>query len=207
MDPPKAQRYLRVDGEDIEPREDAGPGPFPKAPKVSRREAAWRMLTVKERAALRRAVSVDAGALAFALDKAVNNTSLVLLMRYRGTTFLFPGDAQWGSWESWMSREDAPELLDDVDVIKVSHHGSHNGTPRDAVKNLSNFYALASTQSKPWKSIPRLPLLKALAKNHGVIVRSDWIPVKGSRRVKAPWKRLPSGLSRGDFWFDLHVMS
>ena len=205
MNPPKDQRYLRVDGDEIARGGLETLRPFPRAATVGRKDPAWSMLTDREREELREAASVDAGALAFALDKAINNTSLVLLLRHRGRTLLFPGDAQWGSWESWLAREDATDLLDDIDVIKVSHHGSHNGTPRSAVERLSGFYALASTQSKPWKSIPRLPLLDALAARSGTIVRSDYLPVKGSKGVKPPWKSLPANVTRGDFWFDLHL--
>ncbi|MGE5503309.1 MAG: MBL fold metallo-hydrolase, partial [Actinomycetota bacterium] len=44
--------------------------------------------------------------LAFRLEKKKNNTSLVLLLEFAGHRLLFPGDAQYGSWDSWRNRPD-----------------------------------------------------------------------------------------------------
>lgn len=70
-----------------------------------------------------------------------NNTSVVLLLEWRGRRLLFPGDAEWertepeegvrnGSWEV-MIEEDKKygHLRQPLDFLKVSHHGSANGTP------------------------------------------------------------------------------
>ncbi len=83
-------------------------------------------------------------ALAFVLKdgELVNNTSLVLLLEWRGRRLLFTGDAQCrftrkgeftagksnGSWNAmWATHR---ELLDQpLDYLKVGHHGSHNATP------------------------------------------------------------------------------
>ena len=83
-------------------------------------------------------------ALAFILKdgELVNNTSLVLLLEWRGKRLLFTGDAQCkfardgeftegrinGSWNTMWARHRA--LLDQpLDYLKVGHHGSHNATP------------------------------------------------------------------------------
>jgi hypothetical protein len=65
-----------------------------------------------------------------ALDKALNNTSLILLMRVGKKSLLFPGDAQIENWAYALSRPDYREMLKDVDVYKVGHHGSLNATPK-----------------------------------------------------------------------------
>jgi hypothetical protein len=68
------------------------------------------------------------------VDDALNNTSLILLVDVGELRMLFPGDAQIENW-SW-SLKHAPnadeicELLRDVDLYKVGHHGSRNATPR-----------------------------------------------------------------------------
>lgn len=68
------------------------------------------------------------------LDSQMNNTSVILLFEVFGKKLLFPGDAQLENWS--YALEDAPdsaevrELLADVDVYKVGHHGSLNATPR-----------------------------------------------------------------------------
>jgi beta-lactamase superfamily II metal-dependent hydrolase len=60
-----------------------------------------------------------------AIDRAANNTSVVFAIEWRGRRLLFAGDAELGSWR--MMRDKA--VLVPVDFLKVSHHGSHNGTP------------------------------------------------------------------------------
>ena len=81
--------------------------------------------------------------LAFAqMDDALkNNTSVVLFLEWRGRRLLFTGDAEWdGSGverdrrnSTWDVMLEIPEveqiLLQPLDLLKVSHHGSHNGTP------------------------------------------------------------------------------
>ena len=63
------------------------------------------------------------------LDKQMNNTSVVLLMRAGSKSLLFPGDAQLENWQ-YALQSDKAALLDDVDLYKVGHHGSLNATPR-----------------------------------------------------------------------------
>src|ERR1035441_1364705 len=58
--------------------------------------------------------ATNAEGLAFALDRAMNNTSVVALFNYGGKNLLFPGDAQYGSWESWIENADMAPLLADV---------------------------------------------------------------------------------------------
>jgi hypothetical protein len=65
-----------------------------------------------------------------ALDDAMNNTSLILLFRVGGKSFLFPGDAQWENWQYALSKEKYVKLLKGVNVYKVGHHGSLNATPK-----------------------------------------------------------------------------
>jgi hypothetical protein len=63
-----------------------------------------------------------------AMDEALNNTSVILLIRAGSKKLLFPGDAQWENWEYALSRH--ADDVRDVDLYKVGHHGSLNGTPR-----------------------------------------------------------------------------
>lgn len=72
-----------------------------------------------------------------ALDRAMNNTSLILLFRAGGRSLLFPGDAQWENWEYALraapeaERRRYRDMLADVDLYKVGHHGSLNATPKE----------------------------------------------------------------------------
>lgn len=69
-----------------------------------------------------------------ALDRQMNNTSLILLFEAGGKKLLFPGDAQWENWEFALGQEKVRALLADVDLYKVGHHGSLNATPKSLWK-------------------------------------------------------------------------
>jgi len=64
-----------------------------------------------------------------ALDKQMNNTSLILLFEVGGKSLLFPGDAQIENWR-YALQSPMAEKLTAVDLYKVGHHGSLNATPR-----------------------------------------------------------------------------
>ena len=65
-----------------------------------------------------------------ALDKVMNNTSLILLFEVNGKKLLFPGDAQIENWSYALSKPAVKRLLSRVNVYKVGHHGSRNATPK-----------------------------------------------------------------------------
>ncbi len=64
-----------------------------------------------------------------ALDNVMNNTSVILLFEAGKKKLLFPGDAQLENW-SYALQSDMADLLNDVDLYKVGHHGSLNATPK-----------------------------------------------------------------------------
>jgi beta-lactamase superfamily II metal-dependent hydrolase len=82
-------------------------------------------------------------ALAFSLqdDALKNDSSVVLLLEWRGRRLLFAGDAEWqgkavqegshnSSWDVMLHIPEVEQvLLQPLDFFKVAHHGSLNGTP------------------------------------------------------------------------------
>ncbi len=58
------------------------------------------------------------------LFTSTNNNSIVLLLRYGDTDFLFTGDAEKEAEESMV----AAHLIPDVEVLKVGHHGSNTAS-------------------------------------------------------------------------------
>ncbi|MGY2932035.1 hypothetical protein ACVWZ6_001637 [Bradyrhizobium sp. GM6.1] len=132
-------------------------------------------------------------ALAFA-DEAggvVNNTSVVLLVSWRGKRLLFVGDAEWdkrfkegkknASWNvMWHLRK--AKLQQPLDFLKIGHHGSINATPwndaedgkvtepstiLDAILPIQRAHAakaVASTLRKNYQSIPSAALLVEIGK-------------------------------------------
>jgi beta-lactamase superfamily II metal-dependent hydrolase len=200
MDPPAGQRYIRlVKGRKVEVNAarpfalaaDAGPGsPGPR-------------LSQKDARILQEMAASPMEGLAFALDQAINNTSLVTLFLYKGKNLLFPGDAQYGNWRFWLDKDGSDRLLSQINFYKVSHHGSVNATPKNALEKMTTgkFAAMLSTQSKPWPSIPEARLLDALErKANRRVVRSDSLAVAGAPGVAMA--KLPQGFAKGDLWYD-----
>jgi hypothetical protein len=136
----------------------------------------------------------------------------VLLLKFRGRTLLFPGDAQYGNWRWWLDNLNGPGVLKRVDFMKVAHHGSLNATPVDAVHALTGKpAAMVSTQAVAgWESLPDTDLLReidTLAQQR--LVRSDWLDLAAFPNAPHgpdPRDPLPPGFSKGDFWYD-YVMT
>lgn len=80
-------------------------------------------------------------------DDLKNNTSVVLLLEWRGLRLLFGGDAEWkgkpvtkgrrnSSWDVMLKvLKNEKHLTEPLDFLKVGHHGSVNGTPFINKKN------------------------------------------------------------------------
>lgn len=116
-------------------------------------------------------------AVAVALDKAVNGTSLMIVLKIGSVHLLFPGDAQWGTWQAAMENPAARALLKKTAFYKIGHHGSHNATPTDFVEQIlpsGPTRGMVSTRKiDQWPEIPRQPLLDALTNHHLSLARSD----------------------------------
>ena len=91
------------------------------------------------------------------IDKANNNTSVVLELEWRGWRLLFAGDAELDSWKNMHEQG-----LEPVHFVKISHHGSHNGTYEELFDRLMpspgpdgrDRHALVSTHDGDWDSVP-----------------------------------------------------
>lgn len=91
------------------------------------------------------------------IDKANNNTSVVLELEWRGWRLLFAGDAELRSWQTMHANGLRP-----VHFVKISHHGSHNGTYGELFDELMpeqspdgrDRHALVSTHDGDWDSVP-----------------------------------------------------
>ena len=210
MDPPEGQHFLTAPGDTT-----GAVRPFPNLEIrvgdpdfVEIVKEKQPLVPPGEMEALHAQAEAPAGRLALALDSVRNNTSLVILFRFRGKALLFPADAQWGSWQSWIDTDRARQLLVELDFLKVAHHGSENATPVSVVKALraAGLAVMVPTQVKPFPTIPRMPLLTELQKHceGHVAVRSDWIAVEDAPLGPKPRPKLPKGFSSkaGDLWID-----
>jgi beta-lactamase superfamily II metal-dependent hydrolase len=94
-----------------------------------------------------------------AIDKAENNSSVVFCLEWRGWRLLFTADAEERSWKE-MNKQG---VLKPVHFFKVSHHGSHNGTPDTDLLDIvlppqshdgKPRYALVSTYEDVYGGVP-----------------------------------------------------
>lgn len=209
MDPPAGQQYLQLAA--AKGNGSTRVEPFAARWKVGRAtpRIGERLSKAEEQRLIDTADS-SPEELAFALDQARNNESVVTFLMYRGKYLLFAGDAQYGNWRWWLDNEQPDQILPEVGFFKVAHHGSVNGTPKDALERMADggFAAMVSTQGTPWPSIPRVPLMERLnQKTKQKFVRSDWLPLKGAPAPapnSAPPEPAtpPPGFAQGDLWFD-----
>jgi hypothetical protein len=152
---------------------------FPNVARATSNE--WGGLSRSDFERLRRLIREDGVAMARFIDRAQNNTSLCFLIEASGKRLLLPGDAELESWEI-MKRKCAAELGKPVDFLKVSHHGSHNGTPTEMLDTLlpvrrkAKAQALVSTKHKVYGTknpVPDQDLIKDLKSRCRRLVTTD----------------------------------
>ncbi|MEP6636866.1 MAG: hypothetical protein ABJB97_09090 [Acidobacteriota bacterium] len=131
-----------------------------------------------------------------ALDKVMNNTSLILLFEVAGKKFLFPGDAQIENWSYALSKPAIRKSLEGVNLYKVGHHASLNATPKSLWKLFKNrstkatpgrLQTVVSTMggkhgSPPKTEVPRRPLVEALKQESDFFTTQDLKGVKNIRK-------------------------
>lgn len=189
MDPPADQEWLQlapnVENEiGVDGRLFAQP--FVQTPAKIQRENPQLYIDDAERAALASEVGLDALAVAASLAKATNNTSLVFVLDVLGTKLLFPGDAQWGLWDAILADPDVEELLAQIRLYKVGHHGSHNASHKRLVQEIMSEDTVSLMpfhRVEDWPSIPNERLVAALEKGRRVLIRAD----EQTRRPRLHW--------------------
>jgi hypothetical protein len=132
---------------------------FPKAERV--RSGRPPNLTERDWNTLRSGIEGGGPEAIRTIDKAQNNTSLVFILEAAGKRLLFPGDAELESWK--VLEQKNPTEMKPVDFLKVSHHGSHNGSlttvldkvlPRESAANAT---VMVSTKSKVYGTVNPVP--------------------------------------------------
>ncbi|MFA6958236.1 MAG: MBL fold metallo-hydrolase [Thermoanaerobaculia bacterium] len=192
MDPPKGGAYeLRLAAASGNGNGSSA-GLFAKSFALTGTELATQLasfnLTKRNLRDLEKLADEDPFAIAVQLDKAVNGTSLLLMFESGDAHLLFPGDAQWGTWQNALADAEFRELLGKTNFLKVGHHGSHNATPKAFVETIlekGGFSAMVCTrETKKFKKIPLPSLLKALGQksNHHIARSDETASVKGFKR-------------------------
>ena len=117
------------------------------------------------------------------IDKASNNTSVVTLLEWNGWKLLFTGDAEQRSWRTM----DKHDLVEPIDFLKISHHGSDTGMPPDEILDKllpmprpagRPRKAAVSTYPNTYPGVPDPDTLAALATRIDVRSTRDLAPGK-----------------------------
>jgi beta-lactamase superfamily II metal-dependent hydrolase len=105
-----------------------------------------------------------------AIDKAANDTSVVFCLSWRGWRLLFPGDAEHLSWNVQARNQ----VVGPVNLLKVSHHASANGTPGPELlgkllpEDGAPHLALVSTYANTYPGVPDDDTLARLGARSGL---------------------------------------
>ncbi len=98
----------------------------------------------------------------------LNNFSIVSQLDYGGTSFLFTGDAESESEKDMMENN----LLDDIDVLKVGHHGSDTSSKKKFLEVIKPDYAVISCGDNSYNH-PNEKTVARLAEYTDKIYRTD----------------------------------
>lgn len=120
------------------------------------------------------------------IDKAANNSSLALEFEWNGWRLLFPGDAEEKSWEM-MDRE---AKLRPVHFLKVSHHGSSNGSPPPQIDKVLPETALDGK--------PRIVVVSTHDGSYSGVPDGDTLHLLAARAQLCDTRSIPDGS-----WFDI----
>jgi competence protein ComEC len=126
-------------------------------------------------------------------DSPKNNDSLVMRIRYGARSFLLCGDAE---------RPIERRMLQDaeiahVDVLKVSHHGSHTSSTAEFLDAASPEFAVISAGYANSYGHPNLDVVERLMDRHAAVYRTDQ---DGLITIHTDGKRLAAETGAGVPW-------
>jgi beta-lactamase superfamily II metal-dependent hydrolase len=101
-----------------------------------------------------------------------NNLSLVVFIKYRGFSILFPGDLEKDGWRALLQRPDLREELSKIDILVASHHGRDNGFCPEAFDYCTPEAIVISDKPIQHETQLTLPDYRAVTTDRGVIVRT-----------------------------------
>ncbi|MBN2693677.1 MBL fold metallo-hydrolase, partial [bacterium] len=99
-----------------------------------------------------------------------NNNSLIILLEYQNRKILFMGDAE-ESRESIFLEKNSD--ISNIDVLKIGHHGSKNGSSTSFLEKIKPKYSLISAGFKNRFGHPHKDTLKRVKNVNSEIFRTD----------------------------------
>jgi beta-lactamase superfamily II metal-dependent hydrolase len=128
--------------------------------------------------------------------KEENDNSIAVRLQYGEFSVLMTGDSEEGSRTWWRSKASA--LLSDCTILKLAHHGSHNGTDQEWLNITQPQLAVASLGFDNSYGHPHQETVSLLRKNKIPLVRTDqWgtITIVSNGKI---WNLIDPKLARRD---------
>ena len=97
----------------------------------------------------------------------LNNTSIVLKLKYKNAEFLFMGD---------LEKDIEKQLLDKdikADILKVGHHGSNTSSSKEFIEKVKPSISILSVGNNNKYNHPNKSTLDILNKNNSRVLRTD----------------------------------
>lgn len=98
-----------------------------------------------------------------------NNASIVLQLEYGTQKYLFMGDAE-KEVETKLLQED---ILEDIDVLKVGHHGSETSSTKEFIDKVSPDISIISVQNERYNNMPSQNIIDRLKNKENQVYITD----------------------------------
>ena len=95
----------------------------------------------------------------------INEESIALELRYGAQKYLFMGDAE--------VKNEKARVWEDVDVLKVGHHGSNTSSSEDFLKQVKPEISIISVGKDNSYGLPKKKIINRLKKYNSIIYRTD----------------------------------
>lgn len=174
MNPPKAETFRKLAAAAASAQDSGKLVPFPERWHGAADVPA--LLSVEDEAAIADLSARESiTALSAAIDNAINNTSLVIMIEVGKAFLLFCADAQWGNWQAILAEPHWREMLGNTTFLKVGHHASHNASPVTLINSLlpKGIPAMVSVETKVHNNVPYTELIDAFEERDYRVARSD----------------------------------
>lgn len=98
-----------------------------------------------------------------------NNASIVVKLKYGTQKYLFMGDAE-ETVENKLLKEG---ILEDIDVLKVGHHGSDTSSTESFINKVLPETSIISVQDGVYNNVPSKDIINRLGNNNNQVYRTD----------------------------------